>query len=332
MKIILSSLIGLALLCAVTSPIALAQTREETSLWEAIKDSKDAEDYKAYLDKYPDGVYAPLAKRRAAEFEGHAAEPAASAPSGPKIDSRAAQEKSEPRAPISVTMIECEGTNTCGTWAFLGSQGNGQWPSGETADLSVQHFDADAIMIRRADSSGPSTGLTAVYRGTRHGDRIAGKYTTTLPGQKDSVTGDWHATIEKTPLNIPMLMHMCIQCESGVGATLIWEHGHYKNAAALAGETETFTVESFARESVILHRTDYGLHEGEAILTGQISEQGNSIVGGLQRWIGNSNNDHRFHAAWGDAISTVPGGKGPDPVVTARPAVCFPWFTSMVCQ
>jgi len=332
MKIILTSLIGIALLCAVTSPIVLGQTREETSLWEAIKDSKDAEDYKAYLDKYPDGVYAPLAKRRAAEFEAHAAERAVNTPPGPKIKSTVAQEISKPRAPTPVTMTECEGTKVCGTWTFLGSQGNGQWPSGETANLSVEHFDADSVVIRRTDSTGPAAGLTAVYRGTRHGDRIAGKFRATLPGRQDSVTGDWNATIGKTLLNLPMLMHMCIQCESGMGATLVWEKGHYKNAAALPGESEIFTVESFAHESVILHRTDYGLHHGEAILTGRISEQGNSIVNGVQRWIGNPNNDHEFHAAWGDAISSVPGSKEPDPVAIARSVVCVPWFLTMVCQ
>jgi hypothetical protein len=129
-----------------------------------------------------------------------------------------------------------------------------------------------------------------------------------------------------------MLMHVCIQCESGTGATLVWENGHYRNAAALPGESENFTVESFTRESVLLHRTDFGLHQGEAVLTGRISAQGNSIVDGVQRWIGNSKNDHEFQAAWGDAIGSVPGSKGPDPAVSARPAVCFPWFSAMVCQ
>jgi len=46
-----------------------AQTHEETSLWNSVKDSKDAEDYRAYLDKYPDGVYAPIAKRRISSLE-----------------------------------------------------------------------------------------------------------------------------------------------------------------------------------------------------------------------------------------------------------------------
>ncbi len=332
MKIAVSSLLGMALLCTAASPFALAQTREETSLWEAIKDSKDAEDYKAYLDKYPDGVYAPLAIRRAAEFEPHSAARAPSKPAGSKVDSKPAKETAKPRVPAPVIMKECEDAKACGTWTFLGSQGTGQWPSGETATLSVERFDADSVAIRRADSAGPSAGLTAEYRGTRRGDRIAGKLTADLPGQRHAVTGDWHATIENTPVDLPMLIHICIQCESGTGATLVWEHGHYRNAAALAGETEIFTVESFARDSVVLHRTDYGLHRGEAILAGRLSPQGNSIVDGVQRWIGNPNDDHDFHAAWGDAIGSVPGSKEPDPTLSARPAVCVLWFTSMICQ
>ncbi|WP_395020920.1 caspase family protein [Dongia sp.] len=37
----------------------------ELAFWDAIKDSKSAEDYQAYLDKYPDGDFAPLARLRA---------------------------------------------------------------------------------------------------------------------------------------------------------------------------------------------------------------------------------------------------------------------------
>ncbi|MBW8755490.1 MAG: caspase family protein [Sphingomonadales bacterium] len=37
----------------------------ELAFWDAIKDSKAAEDYQAYLEKYPDGDFAPLAQVRA---------------------------------------------------------------------------------------------------------------------------------------------------------------------------------------------------------------------------------------------------------------------------
>jgi hypothetical protein len=49
-------------------PALQAQTREEVVLWESIKDSDHTSDYLAYLDKYPDGTFAPIAKRRVAEL------------------------------------------------------------------------------------------------------------------------------------------------------------------------------------------------------------------------------------------------------------------------
>src|ERR1700677_470688 len=85
---------------------------------------------------------------------------------------KAAQAPSKPKAAGPVTMTECEGTNNCATWTFLGTQGNGQWPSGEVANLTVESGDADTVVIRRADSTGSSAGLTVTYTGTRHGDRI----------------------------------------------------------------------------------------------------------------------------------------------------------------
>lgn len=45
------------------------------------------------------------------------------------------------KTPTPVTMTECEGVNNCATWTFLGTQGNGQWPTGETANLSVERYD-----------------------------------------------------------------------------------------------------------------------------------------------------------------------------------------------
>ena len=76
-----------------------------------------------------------------------------------------AQGPSKSQAGGPVTMTECEGTNNCATWTFLGAQGNGQWPSGAVANLSVERFDADTVVIRRADSTGSSVGLRAVYKG-----------------------------------------------------------------------------------------------------------------------------------------------------------------------
>jgi len=237
----------------------------------------------------------------------------------------AAQGPSKSQAAVPVTMTECEGTNNCATWTFLGTQGNGQWPSGEIANLSVEKFDADTVSIRRADSTGLSAGLTAVYKGTRHGDRIGGEFTSSWPGHWNSMSGNWYATIGKAAQSLPSVMHFCAQhC-----LTFTWENGQYTNYTNLpgqSGEKRVLTVESFTRESVILHRTDYGSYPGTGVMTGQISSEGNSIVNGL------SNGTSPFKLTWGTALNSIPGSDGPAPVMVARPVVCFPWFFTMVCQ
>ena len=46
-----------------TAPAATF-AQAETTLWQAVKDSSNANDYQAYLDAYPTGVFAPLARAR----------------------------------------------------------------------------------------------------------------------------------------------------------------------------------------------------------------------------------------------------------------------------
>jgi tetratricopeptide (TPR) repeat protein len=48
-------------------PVQIAQ-ESELDLWNSIKDSKKAEDYQNYLDKYPDGNFADLAKLRVKKY------------------------------------------------------------------------------------------------------------------------------------------------------------------------------------------------------------------------------------------------------------------------
>src|SRR3954470_6116883 len=57
-------------------PVQIAQGTSELDYWNGIKDSRKAEDYQAYLDKYPDGNFADLAKLRVKKYA-----PAPSAPS-----------------------------------------------------------------------------------------------------------------------------------------------------------------------------------------------------------------------------------------------------------
>jgi hypothetical protein len=242
----------------------------------------------------------------------------------------AAPTLSNAKAASPVTMTECEGTNNCATWTFLGTQGNGQWPSGEIASLSVEHFDNDTVVIRRADSTGPSAGLTAVYNGTRHGERIGGEFTSSWPGHWNAKKGNWYATIGTSAQSLPTVMHWCIDCANGQGGTLVWENDHYLNLNDVPGQTTILTVESFTPQSVVLHRVNSGRYPGTAVLTGQIPAQGNSIVNGIQT--SPNGQTKGFRAAWGTAISTLPGSRRADPVVVTRPVVCYAWFFGIVCQ
>jgi hypothetical protein len=64
---------------AVAVPLQTAQAGSEFELWSSIKDSKNAEDYRAYLDKYPNGNFADLAKLRIKKY---ATAPAPTPPHG----------------------------------------------------------------------------------------------------------------------------------------------------------------------------------------------------------------------------------------------------------
>lgn len=66
---------------APTQPPAVDTASLERSFWDTIKDSKDPADFRAYLDRFPDGVFAALARRRAQPPAGE--QPAAGATSPP---------------------------------------------------------------------------------------------------------------------------------------------------------------------------------------------------------------------------------------------------------
>jgi len=240
------------------------------------------------------------------------------------------------QAAVPVTMTECEGTNNCATWTFLGTQGNGQWPSGEVANLAVEHFDANTVVIRRADSTGPSAGLTAVYNGARHGDRIGGEFTSSWPGHWNSTSGNWYATIGKAAQSPPPVMRVCDP--AGACSIWTWNNGHYDGAWSNA--TATMAVVSFSPDSVIIKRTDTGGRPGyyAYVYTGKISVQGNSILNG--DWVGAPGSvqagvSGHFTATWGAALQDNPAARNPQaqqPVIVARPVICVPWFFTVVCQ
>ena len=81
---------GAAQPASVTTAPAASNAAAEKAVWEAVKDSKQASDYQAYLDQYPKGTYAGLARSRLAALGGTA--PAAAAMPAP-TGSKSAAEK-----------------------------------------------------------------------------------------------------------------------------------------------------------------------------------------------------------------------------------------------
>jgi formylglycine-generating enzyme required for sulfatase activity len=76
--------------------------RYELVFWESIKDSQRAEDYEAYLEAFPNGRFAPLAKARASYLRKKAAKaaaPAASKPTAPAAPKTALPAAPKPEQP-----------------------------------------------------------------------------------------------------------------------------------------------------------------------------------------------------------------------------------------
>lgn len=72
----------------------------ELAYWESIKDSRDPEDFKAYLQKYPDGQFASLARRRAVA-------PADAAALSRIIDPQSLSAPPSSRQKLSISAVNC---------------------------------------------------------------------------------------------------------------------------------------------------------------------------------------------------------------------------------
>jgi len=249
-----------------------------------------------------------------------------------------AQTPSTSKAAGPVTMTECEESNNCATWTFLGTQGNGQWPSGEIANLNVESVDTTTVVIRRADSTGAAAGLTALYKGTRNGDRIEGEVTSSWPGHWNSMSANWYATLGKAALSPPPVMRVCDP--AGICGTWTWNNGHYDGFWSVGGPpggqspvTATLTVVRFSPESVAINRTDTSPAPRVGytyVYTGKISSQGDRIVNG--DWSGQGGSGH-FNATWGAALQELPATVPVQSQVrVVIPVLCYPWFFGVVCQ
>ena len=242
------------------------------------------------------------------------------------------QAMASPKATV-VTMTECEGVNNCATWSFLGTQGNGKWPSGEEGNLTVEHFDADSVVIRRSDSTGNSAGYTAVYTGKRHGNNVGGEFTASWPGHENT-TGNWYATIETNAKGLPRMMWHCTVNHT----TLVWTWNgeHYTASDGDTGASMpgmALNVIRFTPQSVVLRRIQTG---ATADLDGRISSEGNSIEGnGVWHSQGNTWSGP-FKMFWGTAKPadcSAPPQSAQQSVIVVRPVVaCIPWFFGVICN
>jgi hypothetical protein len=226
-------------------------------------------------------------------------------------------EVNQPNDSSPRTMTECEGVDNCSTWTFLGVQGNGQWRTGEVANLYFQKVMVNddksvAVVIRRADSTGSAAGLTAVYTGTWRDGRVGGEFTSSWPGHWKNRSGNWYALTEAT-LSLPTVMHLCAHDHC---LTYTWEDGHYTNYTNLpyqSGEKRVLTVKSFTRESIVLYDTETGSYPLTAVWTGRISSEGSSIADGtvlITSWGGKPTRNPApapFKLAWGPALDLIPG-------------------------
>lgn len=78
-------------------PLQMAQAGNEFDFWSSIKDSTKAEDYQAYLEKYPNGDFADLAKLRMKKYA------AAPAPTPAAAAKTAEPATTQPAAPEPAT-------------------------------------------------------------------------------------------------------------------------------------------------------------------------------------------------------------------------------------
>ncbi len=107
--------------------------------------------------------------------------------------------------------------------------------------------------------------------------------------------------VEFNAQNPPQVMHLCLaHC-----FPIRWENGRYINADPR--RTSIYTIESFTRESLVLHRTDTGAFPLTAVLQGQISADGERIEDGRVVWTSGNHGEGKFRAAWGSALESVPG-------------------------
>jgi len=220
--------------------------------------------------------------------------------------------------PPAMTEAECLGdqctppSGISGTWNFNGILGTAEWSNGAEAKVVIERFDDNDIEIRRIDLPNSSSyGLTAVYKGALHGNRIEGTVVWSWNGHWDDEhpSGRWSAEIRKTPppppsptLAIPSSLIECEadQCAPGRPGGCRWIlRGRDGEAHCRDGAAFKLEVLKFDTDGIVIRRMDLpgsasvGL---TALYTGAL--RGKEITGiGTWSWPGHWNN-HNPSGKW----------------------------------
>ena len=127
--------------------------------------------------------------------------------------------------PANLFSCETAGCNAqspqYGQWTFMGTKGQATWSRLRvTAQLTVERYDADQVVIRRVDNIGPTQGLTAVYKGKINGSRIEGTSQYSWPGHPlDGQSFPWFATLDAQGAGASTT-NSCSACAAAADANL----------------------------------------------------------------------------------------------------------------
>ncbi len=136
--------------------------------------------------------------------------------------------------PIPATLTECE-ANQCAqgreggcVWAFHGMEGEGHCHNGANEKLVIEKFDTDGIVILRTEAPNSiSNGLTVIYTGTMHDNRITGLGTWSWPGHWDGhrPSGKWSATVrEPASTELPPVPQKLVSPEVHADGSVTFRH------------------------------------------------------------------------------------------------------------
>jgi enterochelin esterase-like enzyme len=175
-------------------------------------------------------------------------------------------EKSTPAPPaeaikIPAALTECE-ADQCAPGreggcllTFHDRQGEARCSNGAHFKLEVQKFDTDGIVLRRTElTDSVSAGLTALYTGKLHGDRITGIGTWSWPGHwnNHNPSGRWFATVaEGDHVDLPPVPGPLISPEVHTDGSVTFR--------ALAPASLEVFVQLEGEKQVIMQKDDLGV-------------------------------------------------------------------------